>query len=362
MTTSSIYDAISDENMPALEQWIKDGFADDLEDGGYTPLLHAVDQGNLDACKVLIAAGADVNAKYESATTSNLHLEEGIETRCTPLSLSIYWDHYDIARMLIEAGADVNETIYVTVPTACGGEEVAYDTSCFEMVSKSDDNELLDLFFYKGADPDVENGEGETAIIKAIKHGDLERFKKLLEWGADPAQPCDGWHSGNLISLTIEEYCNSRIHKDTYLEMLRMLLERGGLSKLKYYSDDLLSFLFFEVNDPRLDKLFDLDGIREHVAELKAELDEEIKTPHGLCPRTLLSPIDSDYRSPRSCDIHEVFALVQRKYDYHAITKMLDCDALSLDRWLNGEADMPYPTWHLLIRIALSHRGVPAPV
>ena len=360
MATSSIYEAISDENMTALRQWIKDGFTNSEETGGYTPLLHAVEAGNLKACKALIKAGANVNTLYESLTDSNLHLEGGIETRCTPLTLAIYHAHFDISKLLIEAGADVNGTLYITVPDHFGGEEGFCHKTTFEIVMESCDSELMDMFFARGADPDNQNSNGDTPIVEAIKMGDLHRFTNLLEWGANPAQSCDGWDSGNLISLVIEEYSSSKKteYRKACFEMIKLLIEHGGLTKLKFYNDDLLSMLFFEAKDHELDKLFDLDGIREHVKKL----EEEANTPSGLCPRTLLARTDRRYRKPRPCDIREIYYMAADKFDPHHLNQMMDVDDDHMQLWLNGDQEIPYSVWHLLIRIALSEGDIPGPL
>lgn len=358
MATSSIYDAISDENMTALRQWIKDGEAEDSDFcGWYCPLLHAVDVENLEACKALIAAGVNINFQYESVTESRLHIGEGGETRCTPLSLALYRDSVDIARLLIEAGASLDARIYVTEVNFFGSEELKLTKTCFEMVLESENEDLIDLFISKGADPNVWDTCGHTPLSKAIKARNIKRFTDLLELGADPTQVCEGaYDSGTPIALAIEEYCE---YKDpVHLEMIKILIDRGGLTKLKYFNEHLLNWLFFEVKNPELDKLFDLDGIREHIKEL----EEEANAPSGLCPRTLLSPTDGRYREPRPCDIRELYSLALDKFSPPQLSRIMDVDEMIMEDWLHGKRKIPYPVWHLLIRIALVEGGVPTPL
>jgi len=59
-----------------------------------TPLHIAVLVGNIEYAKILLAAGADVNAKSDIAGT--------------PLHISIFQDNIEFAEFLIKAGANVN--------------------------------------------------------------------------------------------------------------------------------------------------------------------------------------------------------------------------------------------------------------
>ena len=63
-------------------------------DGGWTRLHSSVKNGHLEGVRALIVAGADVNAKTDYGWT--------------PLHESAKNGHLDIAKALIEAGADVN--------------------------------------------------------------------------------------------------------------------------------------------------------------------------------------------------------------------------------------------------------------
>jgi len=61
---------------------------------GMTPLHYAADEGHTEVVELLIANGADVNAKNENGWT--------------PLHLAAYWGGKEIVELLIAAGADVN--------------------------------------------------------------------------------------------------------------------------------------------------------------------------------------------------------------------------------------------------------------
>ena len=61
---------------------------------GMTPLHYASDEGHTKVVELLIANGADVNAKNDNGWT--------------PLHLAAYWGGKEIVELLIAAGADVN--------------------------------------------------------------------------------------------------------------------------------------------------------------------------------------------------------------------------------------------------------------
>jgi ankyrin repeat protein len=71
-----------------------EGRPKDMNHGGFTPLLYAARGGCLECVKRLVASGADVNLPDPEAVT--------------PLILAITTFHFDIADFLVEAGADVD--------------------------------------------------------------------------------------------------------------------------------------------------------------------------------------------------------------------------------------------------------------
>ena len=77
---------------------------------GFTPLYICAEKGHLDFARDLIEAGADVNAKEDNGWT--------------PLYMCASEGHLDVARALIEAGADVNaKEKHGRTPLQCSREE-----------------------------------------------------------------------------------------------------------------------------------------------------------------------------------------------------------------------------------------------
>ena len=90
----SIHDAAGEGNIEAVKQHIAAGTDVDAKTGGETPLLWAARFGQSQVAELLIAEGADVNAKNVVGQT--------------PLHLAAGASHKEIIELLIAAGAEVN--------------------------------------------------------------------------------------------------------------------------------------------------------------------------------------------------------------------------------------------------------------
>ena len=115
-------------------------------------LLHqAVTDGNIEAVKQHIAAGADVNAKDENGVTP-LHWTETEE----------------IAELLIAKGADVN------AKDDWSGSTPLHRAATFGY------KEIAELLIAKGADVNARTGSGETPLDLAIKYKNTGYVVDLL--------------------------------------------------------------------------------------------------------------------------------------------------------------------------------------
>ena len=71
---NALHDAVVSDDLEALQAAIKSGASPEDRDAlGYTVLMRAADDGALDATRMLIAAGVQVNARDNSKATA-LHL------------------------------------------------------------------------------------------------------------------------------------------------------------------------------------------------------------------------------------------------------------------------------------------------
>jgi ankyrin repeat protein len=158
-----------------------------LDSGGLTPLLYAARE-NCSACAdVLLAHGADIDLPDPDDVS--------------PLLVAIMNANWDLAQRLIEAGADVNQwDIYGEAPlfTAVnlrnrldGGRasidpaNTANGLSIVKLLLDRGANPNMQLFFRPSNLSGTTNTRGATPLIRAANNGDLEMVKLLLEHGAD---------------------------------------------------------------------------------------------------------------------------------------------------------------------------------
>ena len=157
---------------------------------GQTPLMWAASEGHADVARALLDAGADVQARsVHGATALLLAARDGdIET----------------ARVLLDAGADVNAAEpYLPLDARVDVEEsqtsgrtpllvasaslVATSGWEYRLDVEPSTHEALALFLLeRGADPDLPDSIGRTALHAAVETGKADLVRALLEHGADP--------------------------------------------------------------------------------------------------------------------------------------------------------------------------------
>lgn len=156
---------------------------------GDTLLLVAATLGNAQAVNQLVLSGADVNK------TSSL-------TKDTPLLRALYYsDNTDIARLLVYAGADINaKNSYHHTPLflalekkrgelidlflSSGVKEGLSTDYLFRAVGQKNNVGVLAML-KGGIDPNVANEKGNTPLIIAASLGDLPSVETLLAYRAD---------------------------------------------------------------------------------------------------------------------------------------------------------------------------------
>jgi ankyrin repeat protein len=163
----------------------------DIPDGGeLTSLVYAARAGNIEAARVLLNAGADVN--------------EVSRYGWSPLLAATQNRNYQMGKFLIDNGADVNiankggwTNLYLATDNRNieGGD---YPTREPDM----DNLEYIRLLLDAGADTNARlsestetrtvftnqwlNEEGGTAFLRASQSGDIILMRLLLDFGADP--------------------------------------------------------------------------------------------------------------------------------------------------------------------------------
>jgi ankyrin len=165
--------------------------------GGLSPLLYAARDGRVDAARLLLDAGADVNLADPNAIT--------------PLISAIVNNRVEVARLLVERGADINAADwYGRTPLWSAVETRNMDVDNASFVNSIDRAPLLaliEVLLARGAHPNARTKEappvrraflrvtatlewvdftGMTPFLYAARAGDVTVMRLLLKHGADP--------------------------------------------------------------------------------------------------------------------------------------------------------------------------------
>ena len=191
-TGTPFYPAIRGNDLGAVRALVQKSGVNAKDSRGTTPLMYAAAVGSVDALKLLIEAGADVNAKNAFDATAlmwaagdigkvRLLLSKGADVKArsklgrTPLLLAAFHDGAsEIVRLMIDKGADV----------------MARDkdgASVLEAAAWVNDAESVRLLLSKGADPNTKDAARLTPLLQAASNGDrnAEVVRLLLQHGAD---------------------------------------------------------------------------------------------------------------------------------------------------------------------------------
>jgi uncharacterized protein len=148
-----------------------------------TALMWAAAEKHSEAVRVLLEAGADFRARsltYPQTVTSEVTQRAGREELnytvlrggSTALLFGARSGDVEAIRLLLAAGADVNDSL----PNGM---------SALVLAAHSGNGSAASLLLAKGADPNAD-GIGYTALHAAILRGDLKLVQDLLAHGANP--------------------------------------------------------------------------------------------------------------------------------------------------------------------------------
>ncbi len=154
---AEVHDAAKTGDVARLEALMKSDpkVASAVDARGLTPLHHAC-AGKIDAVRLLLARGAEVNARSANGTT--------------PLYVAARFGQVEIAKLLVAGGADVNAVADGGTPLA----QAAYRGGAG----------LVELLLASGADPKLPDGRGATPLHAAATWNAPDSAKRLLDAGA----------------------------------------------------------------------------------------------------------------------------------------------------------------------------------
>jgi ankyrin repeat protein len=228
-------------NVNAAETW-----------GGTTALMWAVSEGHADAARLLIAAGADVNARSHYVAAANGRGFEGrtplsnstgakpaefASGWLTPLTLAAREGDVEIARILISAGADVDAVTgdgktALAMAIFNGNYEVAsFLVDSRADVNKADAQRFTPLFWAV----DRRNMETAPNFPWMVTVDPMPLIRKLLDAGANPNAlvnntPRARMREGSPRIVFATALMRAAFAAD--LELVKLLLDRGADPKI----------------------------------------------------------------------------------------------------------------------------------
>ncbi len=216
--------------------------------GGTTALMWAVSEGHVDATARLIAAGADIDARSHYVAAANGRGFEGrtpLASRAegkpeefasgwlTPLMLAAREGHLGVARLLVGAGADIN--------AAAGDGKTALAIAIF-----NGNYELASFLVDNKADVNIADAQRLTPLFWAVDRRNMETapnfpwmvtldpmalIRKLLDAGANPGAPVNNTPRGRMREGSPRIVFATALMRAAFasdLELVKLLLARGA--------------------------------------------------------------------------------------------------------------------------------------
>lgn len=210
-------------------------FAIATPDGGMTPLLFAIRNGNMAMTQYLLEQGAELELASANSTS--------------PLLLALLNGQVDIATMLLERGANPNALDdYHRGPLFAAVDLRNFNFQRYPE-QPGDGHDPLDLIsqlLARGADPNQQSlnvpihghlilneswvdFDGQTPFIHAALSGDITVMRLLLEHGADPGILTDEGSTALMAAAGVnwkptQTFTRSQ---DEYIEAIALCLELG---------------------------------------------------------------------------------------------------------------------------------------
>lgn len=160
----------------------------------FTPLLFAAQQGNIDAARLLLAAGADVNESAPEGIGGNTNARTRFvaDTDAAALLVAIDSEHREMALFLLDRGADPNHAGAGRTALHAAVQRHMPDVAAALLSRGADPNPRLERrlpFVSRRISQDnglTPSNIGATPFFLASSFGDMESMRILIGAGADP--------------------------------------------------------------------------------------------------------------------------------------------------------------------------------
>jgi len=217
--------------------------ANSANPGGETALMTAARTGKVDAVQLLLDRGANVNAK------DTAHAQ-------TALMWAVIENHPEMVKLLLAHGAEINARTTVTipkgeyVPAKAGGasgtgiiRQRALPTADGGMTPllfavRDGNTEMVRLLLEHGADINQSSGNHTSPLIIALLNGQVGLATELLARGADP-NAADDYHRAALFAaidlrnFNHEKYGDLPTDGRDPLDLIKALLKKGADPNLR---------------------------------------------------------------------------------------------------------------------------------
>ena len=227
-----------------------------------TPLYYAVDANNMDLVKLLVETGADVNAGLwpplcQAVDKNNTAIAEYLIDHGANVNYPKDWgplheapyvsNNIEMVKLLVAKGADINAGHWPALHVSIWGGR----------------KDIFDLLIQRGADVNAKDKRGQTPLYWAVDHDDFDSLKSLIVhgakvdtkfWGGETALMSEASKGRTeAVKLLLEAGANINVKNDRGQTALHRMLDIRNFNFWKYKpSKDAVELLLAKGADVNL--------------------------------------------------------------------------------------------------------------